>query len=260
MRLIPRHLSELVLATALGLAVAKGQAVLGNQVDAAQKAEAERHSKTALLALENHDLRVAADELAIAKRLDPTNALVWFNSAVVLADLSPTLANKDLKRAEELGLPAVQLKEVSALRSRIDYALAKLRRSIVGTWVAHDVDVDNRDYETDFQWTFRFDAGNVVGAFTFTRSAPSSYSSFSRNCDPRGDAIRQVWRGGLEVDFLAEDGDIHIYTRAIQCQNDCGCGIGGAIREYVVKSRSDLEMRVLDRALRAEPIYVFRKQ
>src|SRR5713101_3213457 len=68
--------------------------------------EAERHYKTAMLAVKDGNLPIAAEEMQEAAKLAPDNAVVLYGLAVVQArNQQPEEALRNLDRAVRMGLP-----------------------------------------------------------------------------------------------------------------------------------------------------------
>jgi tetratricopeptide (TPR) repeat protein len=103
------------------------------QTDAA---EARRHYKVGLVALENNDLVVAAEEFREAVTLAPRDALMNYNLAVVLSKQDkPEEALTSLRTAMKLDLPAKEAGEAEDLEAKLTYAL-KRRQSLNVNWMA----------------------------------------------------------------------------------------------------------------------------
>jgi len=88
--------------------------------------EAEPHYKTAVVALKDDNLAIAADEMAEAAKLSPDNALVLYGLAVVEArNKQPELALPNLEKAMSTGLPANEAKQAEDLIASVRYAIRK---------------------------------------------------------------------------------------------------------------------------------------
>jgi hypothetical protein len=97
-----------------------------------KEAEARRHYKVALVALQNNDLAMAKDELTKAVELSPRNALIYFNLAVVASKQSDIqAADANLSKAEQLRIPANLKEQAEDLRADIDYKLQALAKEEV---------------------------------------------------------------------------------------------------------------------------------
>ena len=88
--------------------------------------ETERHYRTAVFALKEGNLAIAADEMTEAARQSPENALVLYGLAVVEArNQQPELALKALEKAMVLGLPKKESAEAEDLMAAIRYSIRK---------------------------------------------------------------------------------------------------------------------------------------
>jgi len=106
----------------------------------AQDNEAARHYKVGLVALENNDFRVAAEEFGEAVRLAPNNGLAHYNLAIVLSKQDrPQEALKSIEKAIDLGLPSREKDTAEDLVARLTYAAKRadaMRPSwLNGNWV-----------------------------------------------------------------------------------------------------------------------------
>jgi hypothetical protein len=80
----------------------------------------------ALEAMKNNDLSIALDELKQAAGLAPSNALIWYNIAVVESKKGDSKAALEhLHKATSLGLPSSQQEDVDKLEAKLTYDLKK---------------------------------------------------------------------------------------------------------------------------------------
>ena len=88
-----------------GLACGLALSFVLEVVLSAQMDDAKLHFGIAEAALKKGDLGVAAEEMELAVHLDPNNAVLWYNLAVVQSKQHQiTKANKTLETAFKLGI------------------------------------------------------------------------------------------------------------------------------------------------------------
>ena len=92
--------------------------------------EAQKHYRIALEALKNNDLDIALQELNSAAELDPKNALIWYNIALVESKKgdSPQSALDHLQKSTSLGLPKTIRNDADQLEAKLSYDLKRETR------------------------------------------------------------------------------------------------------------------------------------
>src|SRR5208282_186061 len=121
MKNLPKIVVALVLA---GCFFASAQQPAKKSTASTSDAEARKHYKIALAALQNNDLATAEDELRMAAQLTPRNPLIYYNLAVVAEKRGDIHgADESLAKAEHLHLPADVKDQAETLRGEIDYKL-----------------------------------------------------------------------------------------------------------------------------------------
>lgn len=110
--------------------------------------ETERHYRTAILAMKDENLAIAAEEMNEAAKLSPENALIVYGLAVIQArNLQPELALPNIEKAEQLGLPNKEAAEAEGLVTSIRYAIKKdeaAQKEVTPTklWGSYDAPLD----------------------------------------------------------------------------------------------------------------------
>jgi len=113
----------------------------------ADDAEAKKHYRVGLVALENNDLSVAADEFRQASRLAPNNALIDYYLAVVFSKQGkPSDGLEILRKAITLGLPEKEAAAAEDLEAKLTYDL-KRRENLTISWLSGSWGVDKRERE-----------------------------------------------------------------------------------------------------------------
>jgi hypothetical protein len=88
--------------------------------------DAEPHYKTAVVALKDDNMAIAAEEMSEAAKLAPENPLVLYGLAVVQSrNDQPELALPNIEKATSLGLPPKESAEAEDLTAAIRYAIKK---------------------------------------------------------------------------------------------------------------------------------------
>lgn len=111
------------------------------------------HYKVAVVAIEDHNPRVAVDELTKARALDPQNALVHYTLAVLHKEHDPDEALNSLERALQLGLPGPEKTASTDLRVEILYRVARKRAAETFT-----------DASTGLMWTTKDNGDDIDSA------------------------------------------------------------------------------------------------
>jgi tetratricopeptide (TPR) repeat protein len=118
-------LLKIVIASVItGCFFASAQQPAKKSTGSTSEAEARRHYKIALAAMQNNDLETAEDELKKAAQLTPRNALIYYNLAVVAEKRGDVhAADESLAKAQQLHLPVDVKDQADTLRGEIDYKL-----------------------------------------------------------------------------------------------------------------------------------------
>jgi tetratricopeptide (TPR) repeat protein len=107
----------------------------GPPLSQSDEAEARRHYKAGVVALENNDLSVAADEFREALKFAPSKALVHYNLAIVLSKQNnPADGLTSVKKAIQLGLPEKEADEAEDLEASSPTHLSVARALTLVGW------------------------------------------------------------------------------------------------------------------------------
>jgi hypothetical protein len=227
--------------------------------------DAEPHYQTAVLALKDKNLAVAADEMNAAAKLSPDNALVLYGLAVVEArNQQPELALPSIEKALQLGLPAKESAEAQTLIASIRYAIKKNeaeQKLVTPTklWGSYEVPLDQpvqefqeRGGRTVFQSTvpvsrqmflWKIDgASTIIGHWleTATRTDETIYKdSRRRDTQPKTITQESWWLVSI---LINPDGSLD-GSRLQTCFRESGhdCDTGGAAHGREVTFKGHLE-------------------
>jgi tetratricopeptide (TPR) repeat protein len=173
------------------------------RAEATDDAEAKKHYRVGLVALENNDLTVAADEFRQASQLAPTNALVHYYLAVVLSKQDkPSDGLQSLRKAIQLGLPEKESAAGEELEAKLTYALKRLQNlridwlnSAWGVSTSQGAGTAGLCHDAvDREWKLSLsrspDGQSLQGTLTYTHTrtsewAPVSPESPVRDCGRR---------------------------------------------------------------------------
>jgi hypothetical protein len=95
-----------------------------------EQKEAQAHYKVATLAMQDGNLDIAVKELEQASRLDPKNAVIWYNLAVVQSQKHmSSSALEAINQALTLGLPAKLKKAADEMQVKLKYEAEKSKQN-----------------------------------------------------------------------------------------------------------------------------------
>ncbi len=101
--------------------------------------EAALHFKIAVAALNDGNFAVALKELEKSAALQPQNALIHYNLAIVNQKFDrPRMALISLRHAMQLGLRSAESQVASALLVTLNYEIEKFHQAFVGIWDGQD--------------------------------------------------------------------------------------------------------------------------
>lgn len=184
------------------------------------KDQARFHYQVARVALDRGDTRKARAELEKALALDPTNALIPYNLALITEKDDPAAALKHLNTAMSLGLPDAEKETAIAMRPGLAYFAdkaksdAERRKQWVGGWagkLAYGGDktcyavyiVENESRGIDLSVSFYISSGDTIGRILFFEKR-GEWSNLRKWCSSLDhdlsnvDTLRQC---GGNVDF-----------------------------------------------------------
>ena len=223
--------------------------------------DAEPHYQTAVLALKDGNLAIAADEMNAAAKISPENALVLYGLAVVEArNKDPELALPNMEKALHLGLPAKESAEAQTLVASIRYAIKKNeaeQKVVTPTklWGSYDVPLDTpvqefleRGGHTIFQSTvpvsrqmflWKIDGSStIIGHWleTATRSEETIFKdSRHRDTQPKATTQESWWLVSI---LINPDGSLdgsRLQTCSREVGHDCATGSAAHGREVTFK-------------------------
>jgi len=162
--------------------------VLSAQTD---DVEAKKHYRVGIVALENNDLSIAADQFRQALKLAPNNALIYFQLAIICSKQDdPIDGLSNLKKARERGLPEKEASAAEELEAKLTYALEERKQLsliwLFGQWHA------GSDYSScsSFDWDLIIDnetkeslTGKLV--YTWTYNCNEKYNTHTNSWDAR---------------------------------------------------------------------------
>ena len=223
--------------------------------------EAEPHYQTAVLALKDGNLAIAADEMNAAAKLSPENALVLYGLAVVEArNQQPELALPNIEKALQLGLPEKESAAAQTLVASIRYAIKKNeaeQKLVTPTklWGSYDVPLDQpvqefqeRGAHTVFQSTvpvsrqmflWKIDGSStIIGHWleTATRTEETIYKDSRRRDTQPKIATQESW--WLVSILINPDGSLdgsRLQTCFREVGHDCDTGRAAHGKEVTFK-------------------------
>jgi hypothetical protein len=173
---------------------------------------AKKHYLVALEALKKNDLPVALDELKQAAALAPSNALIWYNIAVVESKKGDSKAALEhLHKATSLGLPPSQQNAVDDLDAKLTYDLKKKQLSdkppgtpAVPKTTPGATESSMRALNAVINEIYATTADHQAIGFIFETSTGKLWwkSLEKRGC---GDKLVAIWMVGVRLDALDPD-------------------------------------------------------
>jgi hypothetical protein len=206
-----------------------------------------------LVALENNDLTVAADEFRKASQLAPGNALVHYYLAVVLSKQDkPSDGLQSLKRAMQLGLPEKESTAAEDLEAKLTYSL-KRQENLDVSWLKGMWGVSSRRegrlpasacVDTSYrEWKLTLSAdGDILrGTLTYSLNQSSVHAVsplYDKGCRSHNYSWLDTW------DAVIKRGDSPGKANAdfkyVGCNGDCGeNGNHWNSWQTVIEKRSD---------------------